>query len=197
MAGRYAGPACPRCGDAVDVSRMTGGEQVCPRCGRSYLAAPFTPPPPPRPRVESVAEAGPGGAVPCGRHAGNAAVATCARCGVFMCALCRIEAESTSMTLQELCPACFDRLSAEGVLSLSRTRIRDYRSLSLSLGFFGLFFCFAGMLTGPLTLYLVHQGVQQKRRMQESDGGLTLFVAAVLGVLQIAESGFLLWRVLS
>jgi hypothetical protein len=196
MSGHYAGPACPRCGAEVDASRMVGGEQACPRCRRPYLATPFTPPAPVRPRVESLAEAGPGGAVPCGRHAGNAAVASCARCGVFMCALCRIEAESISMTLQELCPACFDRLSAEGVLSLTRTRIRDYRGLSLSVGFLGLF-CVLGVLTGPLTLYLVHRGVQQKRQMQENDGGPTLFVAALLGVLQIAECGFLVWRAIA
>lgn len=188
MSGHYAGPACPRCGAEVDVSRLVGGEQVCPRCRRPYLAAPFTPPAPRRTPVASLAEAGPGGAVPCGLHAGNAAVASCVRCGVFMCALCRIEADG-----QELCPACFDRLSAEGVLSLSRTRIRDYRGLSLALGFLGLF-CFAGILTGPLTLYLVHRGVRQKRQMRESEGGPTLFVAAVLGVLQIAECGFFLWR---
>jgi hypothetical protein len=185
----YTGPACPRCGEAVDSARMPAGEQTCPRCGRAYLATPFAPPAPPRPEVASLAVAGPEGAVPCGRHAGNAAVASCSRCGVFMCALCRIEADG-----QELCPACFDRLSAEGVLWTTRTRIPDYRGLSLALGFLGLF-CFVGLLTGPVTLYLVARGVRQKRRMQESDGGLTFLVAAALAVLQIAGSVYLIYNV--
>jgi hypothetical protein len=171
----------------VDASRLVGGEQACPRCGRTYLAAPFTPPEPRRPAVESLAAAGPAGAVPCGRHAGNAAVATCSRCGVFMCTLCRIEADG-----QDLCPACFDRLSSEGVLWTARTRVRDYRGLSLAAGLLG-FFCFAGILTGPLTLYLVYRGVQQRRQSGESDGRLALFAAAVLGVLQIAEAAFVVW----
>jgi hypothetical protein len=196
MSGYYAGPACPRCGAEVDASRMVAGEQLCPRCNRSYLATPFTPPAPGRPRVESLAEAGPGGAVPCGRHAGNAAVASCGRCGVFMCALCRIEAESISMTLQELCPACFDRLSAEGLLWASPSRILDYRGLSLSLGFLGLLFS-VGVITGPITLYLVHRGVQQKRRMQERDGTWTFLVAGLLGALQIPASLFVVWSLVS
>jgi hypothetical protein len=191
MSGHYAGPTCPRCGAEVDVSRMVGGEQVCPRGRRSYLAAPFTPPPPSRPRVESLAEAGPGGAVPCGRHAGNAAAASCARCGVFMCALCRIEADG-----QELCPACFDRLSAEGVLWDSRTRNLDYRGLSLGLGLLGLF-CGLGVLIGPITLYFVYRGVQQKRRLQERDGTWTFLVAGLPGALQIPASLLVLWALVS
>src|SRR5438045_2890295 len=167
MKGHYSGPACPLCGAEIDFSVFSSGEQICPRCLRPYEATLFTPPAPYRPPVESLAAAGPGGAVPCGRHAGNAAVANCARCGVFMCTLCRIEADG-----QELCPACFDRLSAEGVLWTSRTQSRDFRGLSLAVGFLGLF-CIAGILTGPLTFYLVYRGIQQIRQLRENAATLT------------------------
>jgi hypothetical protein len=190
MTGYYAGPVCPLCGVEIDFSIFSAGEQICPRCLRPYLATQFTPPTPYRPPVESLAAAGPGGAVPCGRHAGNAAVANCARCGVFMCTLCRIETDG-----QELCPACFDRLSAEGVLWSSRIQSRDYRGLSLAMGFLGLF-CIAGILTGPLTFYLIYRGVQQRRQMGDKDGTLTFLVAALLGAVQIALSCFYLWGIL-
>jgi hypothetical protein len=183
----YSGPACPRCGNPVDLSLLEAGEQICPRCLDPYLATPFTPPEPRRLTVETLIEmgpaAGPAGAVPCARHAGNAAVANCSRCGVFMCSLCRLAIDG-----QELCPGCFDRLSSEGVLSSARSRVRDYRGLSLSLGVLGSLFCVFGVLTGPLTLYTVYRGVQQKRRMNEAGGTLSLLVAGFLGLLQTVLS---------
>jgi uncharacterized paraquat-inducible protein A len=182
----YSGPACPRCGNPVDLSILEAGEQICPRCLDPYLAMPFTPPEPRRLTVETlveIIEVGPAGAVPCGRHAGNAAVANCSRCGVFMCSLCRLAIDG-----QELCPGCFDRLSSEGVLSSARNRIRDYRGLSLSLGVLGSLFCVFGVLTGPLTLYTVFRGVQQKRRMNEAGGALSLLVAGLLGLVQTVMS---------
>jgi hypothetical protein len=179
----YSGPACPRCANPVDLSFFEAGEQICPRCLDAYLATPFYPPEPRRPAVEALAAAGPAGAVPCGRHAGNAAVANCSRCGVFMCSLCHLSIDG-----QELCPGCFDRLSSEGVLPSARNRARDYRGISLGLGVLGSLFCVFGLLTGPLTLYTVFRGVQQKRQMNEAGGALTLVIAAVLGVLQTAMS---------
>src|SRR6185369_1116961 len=185
--GYYTGPACPLCGGAIDFSIYSAGEQVCPHCLRAYIATVFTPPDPYRRPVESLAAAGTGGAVPCGLHAGNAAVANCARCGVFMCILCSIDADG-----QELCPGCFDRLSAEGALWTSRTQLRDYRGLSLGVGLLGLF-CIAGILTGPLTFYLVYRGVQQRRKTGENDGTPSFVAASLLGALQIAVSCFFLW----
>jgi hypothetical protein len=178
----YSGPECPRCGGWVDLDRMVAGEHRCASCGGVFLATPFRPPVL-RERVGSVAEAGPEGAIPCARHTGNAAVGNCTRCGVFMCNLCRIEIEG-----QELCPGCFDRLTAEGVLSGAQTRIRDYRGLAVSFGVFGLVvFCF-GLITGPMTLFYVAQAVRQKRRWNEQGGTAALVLAGVLGVAQIAFS---------
>ncbi|HEX5715601.1 MAG TPA: hypothetical protein VF179_05540 [Thermoanaerobaculia bacterium] len=182
----YTGPECPRCGAYVDLDRMVAGEHRCASCGGIFLATPFRPPAL-RERVGSVAEAGPEGAIPCARHAGNAAVDNCSRCGVFMCNLCRIEIEG-----QELCPGCFDRLTAQGVLSGAQTRIRDYRGMAVSLGVVGLLFSCFGLLTGPVTLFFVAQAVRQKRLWNEKGGTLALVIAGLLGVTQIAMSIFLI-----
>lgn len=178
----YTGPVCPRCRAHLELERLPAGETRCPSCNKTFLAAPFHPPAV-QERVASLAEAGPDGAAPCALHSGNAAIGNCTRCGVFFCALCRIQVDG-----QELCPGCFDRLTAEESLSTARTRIRDYRGMALSLGMFGLLtFCF-GLITGPLTLYLVSQAVRQRRLWQESGGTGALVVASILGLAQILIS---------
>lgn len=182
----YTGPECPRCGTWLDLDRVAGGDHRCDRCGGVFLAAPFRPPEL-REQVESVAGAGPEGAVPCARHPGNASAGNCSRCGVFMCNLCRIEIEG-----QELCPGCFDRLTAQGVLSATRIRIRDYRGMAVVLGLLGLFSSFFGLLTGPATLFLVGQAVRQKRLWNEKGGVASLVIASLLALVQIAISIFLI-----
>src|SRR5262245_4442914 len=182
----YTGPECPRCGAWLDLDRLGAGEQRCATCGGIFLATPFRPPAL-KERVESVAEAGPEGAIPCARHPGNAAEANCSRCGVFMCNLCKIEIEG-----QELCPGCFDRLTAQGVLSGTQTRIRDYRGMAVSLGVLGLLFSCFGLITGPLTLFLVAQAARQKRLWNEKGGIPALVIAGLLALAQIGFSLFFL-----
>ena len=177
----YTGPECPRCGGYLDLDLLPAGEQRCPRCGDLFLATAFKPPEV-RVRVGSVAEAGPEGAVPCARHAGNAAVGNCTRCGVFMCALCRIEIEG-----QELCPGCFDRLASEGVLASTRTRIRDFRGMALTLGVLGLATAaIFGLLSGPIVLYFAAQSFRQRRLWNEKGGVASLVVAILLGLAHMA-----------
>lgn len=182
----YTGPECPRCGGYLDLDRMPAGEQRCPVCGGVFLGAAFQPPEV-RVRVGSVAEAGPEGAVPCARHAGNAAVGNCTRCGVFMCALCRIEIEG-----QELCPGCFDRLTAEGVLASARTRIRDFRGMALTLGILGLSTAILfGLLTGPIVLYFAAQAFRQRKLWNEQGGVASLVLAVLLGLAHMAAGVFI------
>jgi hypothetical protein len=178
----YTGPGCPRCDGYLDLERLPAGETRCPSCNSLFLAAPFQPPVV-RERVVDMAEAGPEGAAPCAVHSGNAAVGNCTRCGVFLCALCRMSVDG-----QDLCPGCFDRLTAEGSLSTARSRVRDYRGMALALGVLGLLVSCFGLLTGPLTLYLVSQAVRQRRLWQERGGGAALVIASVLGLIQIAIS---------
>src|SRR5262249_54209757 len=150
--------------------------QSCTSCSGPFEATPLAPPER-RVVVSALAEAGPAGSVACAQHAGNAAIAHCSRCGVFICALCRVQIDG-----QELCPPCFDRLAAEGALPSVRSRVRNYRGLALMTGLGGCWLYFLGFLTGPVTLYLALQAVRQRRRLEESDGLATVVVATLLGV---------------
>lgn len=179
-------PACPHCGAPLLVELMAAGEQRCVACTRRFEAVPFSPPIV-RVVVKSVAEAGPDGAVACAQHPANAAVANCSRCGVFMCGLCRVHIDG-----RELCPACFDRLAAEGALPSARSHVRNYRGLAVLMGLVGCWMYFLGLLTGPATIYFAIQAQRQRRRLQESDGRWTVIIAMTLGVMQIASGLWLL-----
>jgi hypothetical protein len=191
MSARTQGPACPRCGAQLFLGDLAPGPQRCPACLLDFEAMPLAPPAP-RLVVSAMAEAGPGGAVPCAQHAGNVAVASCSRCGVFICALCRVQVDG-----RELCPACFDRLSAEGALPSVRGRLRNWRGFALLSGFGGCWLYFLGLLTGPLTIYLAIQAQRQRRQLEESDGLGGVILAFVLGFLQIAISLWLIGALLT
>lgn len=176
----------------LDASILTTGEEICPSCLRPFEAAPFAPPEPRPEVVSSILEAGPEGGVPCARHAGNVAVGNCSRCGVFMCSLCKIDIDG-----MQLCPSCFDRLSSEGVLSSAQTRIRDYRGLAVTFGVFGCLFYIFGLITGPATLYYAGKGFRQSRQLGDRGGYVSLIVALLLGLSQIASSIAILWAIVS
>jgi hypothetical protein len=184
----YNGPACPRCGAPLLVELIAAGQQRCVACTRVFEAMPFFPPDV-RVVVQGIAEAGPAGAVPCAQHGGNAAIANCSRCGVFMCSLCRVQIDG-----RELCPACYDRLAAEGALPSVRSHVRNYRGMALFVGLAGCWMYFLSLLTGPAAIYLAIQAQRQRRRLQEPDGLLTVIAAFVLGVLQICGG---LWFLLT
>lgn len=176
----------------LDASILTTGLEICPACSCLFEAAPFTPPEPRPEVVSSILEAGPEGGVPCARHAGNVAVGNCSRCGVFMCSLCKIDIDG-----MELCPSCFDRLSSEGVLSSAQSRIRDYRGLAVTFGVFGCLFYIFGLLTGPATLYYAGKGFRQSRQLGDRGGYVSLIVAILLGLSQIASSIAIIWAIVS
>src|SRR5215210_1956050 len=186
--GPYIGPACPRCSMPLDASILDTGEQRCPSCSGTFWATPFAPPEPRAEAVASILEAGPEGGVPCARHSGNVAVASCSRCGVFMCSLCKIDIDGL-----ELCPSCFDRLASEGALVSTQTRIRDYRGMAVTLGVVGCFMYIFGLITGPATFYLAWRGFRQRRELGDQGGVWSLVVAVVLGALQIAIVGIMIF----
>jgi hypothetical protein len=177
---RRVTPGCPACGFELDPAVMVAGEQTCPVCRRTFLATPFVPPEIPV-RVRSLAEIGAEEAAACGRHGGNAAVGSCARCGVFVCDLCRTDIDG-----QVLCPGCFDRLTAEGALSSSRQPLRDYRGLALQMGVLGLFLSCFGLVTGPFTIWCAVRALRQKKQLEETGGTVAIVIAILLGLAQIA-----------
>jgi ribosomal protein L37AE/L43A len=179
----YKGVACPRCDAPLAHSRITTGPQVCRRCGLRYRAARFDPSTP-EVVVTSVAESAPGESVSCANHEKNAAVAECGRCGSFICELCRIDTDGKTF-----CPACFDRLKAEGALESTVTRFKDYLRMSLTASLIGFLFgaLFLGVILGPAAIVYAIKGIRHKRRTGETEGMAWLGVAIFLG---IAVTGF-------
>jgi hypothetical protein len=176
---KYAGPACPHCGFSLDTRSLISGPQICRACRRTFEAIRFDPPVPDS-SVLRVAEAGPEGANACAHHAGNSAVAHCSRCGIFICSLCRIEADR-----KVLCPACFERLSDEGALPSTIAFYRDYgRAQSLTL-LLGLVVIFAGPVTGPASIYLGIKRIRQMQATGEYEGLTRTYLMFVLGLAEI------------
>ena len=169
----FGGPSCPRCRRDLDPERVASGEQTCPLCGGAFEATRLDPPAP-RVEVRAVEEAGPGGAASCAAHRGNVAAANCSRCGVFMCDLCRIDADA-----MVLCPACFDRLSAEGALPSARTTFRDYGRMGTTFLLLGLLFSVVG---APFTLGAVYAGVKALGQRQTLGEGSAVRAWVVIGL---------------
>jgi len=147
----------------------------CPVCLREFEAV-LLDAPLPDTSVPRVAEAGPGGGNPCTHHPGNVAGEHCSRCGVFMCALCRIDVER-----RVLCPACFERLAdAEEIPSLV-AHYRDFGQMQLYLVLTGLLFIFVGPVAGPASIYYGVKGVAQREAMGEPPAQLRTWSLFLLG----------------
>src|SRR6185436_13787988 len=116
----YSGVACPRCNRPLRHETLLSGSQSCPICNGLFEAVRFDPVEV-KVVVPEIAGTGPEGAAPCARHARNQAEAACARCGQFMCSLCKIDADN-----KVYCPGCFERLSSEGSLASAVTRVKNY-----------------------------------------------------------------------
>jgi hypothetical protein len=175
----FGGPCCPRCRRDLDPASVASGFQSCPHCGRYFEATRFDPPEP-RLTVRAVEEAGPGAAASCAAHRANVAVGNCDRCGVFMCELCRIEVDD-----RVLCPACFERLSAEGALRSARTTFRDYGRMGMQLLLVGVLFSFIGAPFALGAVYAGARGLGQRKRLGEGSAVLA-WVSIVLGVVGAA-----------
>jgi hypothetical protein len=187
----YAGPACPHCAAPLEVAAMMSGRQTCPRCRRGFEAVRFDPPPPDL-AVKPLAQAGPDAAQACAHHAGNAAETHCGRCGVFMCALCRIEADA-----KVLCPACFERLSDEAALPSTIATYRDYSRLAGLLALLGLV-PFIGPVAGVGSVYYAVQRLGQMSKNGETDGRIGLIAVMGLAVVEIVGgAAFIVWMVRS
>lgn len=172
--------ACPRCGRALDHGRIISGAQTCPLCRGAFEAVRFDPPAPDT-SVPRVAEAGPEGAHACPLHAGNAAVGNCGRCGVFTCALCRIEADG-----RVLCPSCFERLADAGELPSLVARYRDYARAQYLVALLGLLFFFLGPVTGPASAYYGTKALAQMKASGEAGGRIRVWALFALGAAEMA-----------
>jgi hypothetical protein len=140
--------------------------------------------------VERIAGGAEASSTSCANHAANLAVANCERCGVFMCSLCRIAVDET-----QLCPTCFDRLTAEGALPSTRTRYRDYGRQASSYALLGVLLWVIGPLLGPLAVYYGFRSLRQLREMDEPGGRVRAWLSVLAGAAQ-AVGGVWLWVVM-
>jgi hypothetical protein len=176
--------SCPHCAYLIERSGMVRGANVCDRCRRGFQA--FALEPPARPwRVQSLDE-GPG-AVACPLHTGNRATGHCARCGVFLCPVCRLQADRKGY-----CPACFQRLASDNALDTARRHYTDYGSLGALFAVLGLVTWILGMALGPAAVHYSLKGLVQRDALGETGTRLALWGWLFLGVFDfLAGAGFL------
>lgn len=179
----YAGPACPHCQVPLPLERVLSGAQDCPACGRPFEAVRFRPPAR-QDRVVEVGAAGPEEAASCAAHRRNAAVASCERCGIFMCALCRTDVEGLA-----ICAPCFERMAAEGALHSAETRYRNYLGLAWASGLLGAIFWFPGLVTGPAAIYYAFRGLRQMSEWGDVGGRGRAMAAMAVGVVSSIQGG--------
>ena len=170
----YPGPACPHCAAPLRLEAFVSGPRTCLRCGRSFRAVRFEPAPVAAAPVAVATEA----SAPCARHPGNPAEAACQRCGQFMCSLCRIDSDAKAY-----CPACFERLSSEGALASTVTRIRNYSGLANMVLIAGFLTCWLGLPLGIYGIVLCVKGLKDKGRRGDTEGLVGLVVQLVLSIL--------------
>lgn len=192
VAPGYGGPQCPRCHVPLAMAALHTGALTCDYCRRSFEATVFHPAEPQRETITEVVAVGPEGAIACANHERNAAVTSCGRCGLFICALCEMTVAEGSF-----CPSCFDRLTAEGALATARTRYRDYGLLARLWVIAGplLAPCFLALTLLPfgiLAAYYAKHGVAQRRAEGRSIAGVVII--GILGILEaLAGIGLLIF----
>src|SRR5437762_5835188 len=175
----YEGPACPRCNSRLTADWIVTGTVTCPDCSKDFEAVAFHPAPE-KSQIMEIAAAGPEAANACANHTRNAAVTSCLRCGLFICALCEMNVGSGSY-----CPSCFDRLRVEGTLKGAELRTRNYRSLALTSAIWG--FLLAFMIVGGLlgVLSLVYASRARKQLIARDEPTTSLIIANILAVIDI------------
>lgn len=178
---------CPHCGRAAALEPGRGSA-VCRTCRHDFLFLRLNPRPEPGP-VPLPATAG---AAACAKHARNAAVASCERCGCFACELCRIQSDGRT-----LCPACFDRLAASGELPSARTLIRNDGGQALGYGIAAVLLPFFGLVLGPVAIWYGLRGRAAERRMGERVFGWRLWVGIIGGIGALLIWGGLLIALLT
>lgn len=182
----YSGTACPRCKGPVRHETLRDGTQTCPSCRGEFEAVRFDP-------VQtylvvpSLAEAGPDGGVPCTQHARNQAEVSCSRCGTFMCALCRIDADG-----KPYCPPCYERLTQEGSVAGGAMRLKNYAGYAAACFVGSYMMMFVSPITGSLGIYFAVRGIKEKKVRKEKDGVVRLYFLAVMNALTLLGGiGFL------
>jgi uncharacterized paraquat-inducible protein A len=195
MAEPYHGPQCPHCDITLSGELLRTGTIDCPNCTKSFEATAFQPPER-RVVAPEFVGAGPEAGSACANHARNAAVASCQRCGLFICSLCEMNVGTGSY-----CPACFDRVRAEGSFPAAAQRYRDYGTMAITavLAGFLLSFMFMSVPFGAVGIYYAIKGIRQRReRGKPKTGVVIVLLFAILEVVGgLAFTAFLIWAMVN
>jgi uncharacterized Zn finger protein (UPF0148 family) len=175
----YTGTSCPRCKGMLRHETLTDGKQSCTSCGGEFEAVRFDPVQPVV-VVPSLAGVGPEAGAPCAQHARNQAEASCSRCGQFMCALCKIDADG-----QVYCPPCYERLTQEGSVAGGAMRVKNYAGYALACFVGSYMMLFVSPITGSLGIYFAVKGLQEKKARNENDGVVRLWFLLVMNGLTL------------
>jgi hypothetical protein len=176
----YSGVSCPRCSRPLRHETLQSGQQACPACNGLFEAVRFDPVEP-RKVVPEIAGVGPEGSAPCARHARNRAEAACARCGQFICSLCKIDADG-----KVYCSSCFERLSVDGALASGVTLLWNWPALAGTclLASVFLWFTFVAPAFGWMAgIYFCIRGFKDKKSRNERDGLFTLSALLCINIL--------------
>jgi hypothetical protein len=169
----YMGPQCPFCSAPLDTTTLRAGAMQCPNCAKPFEATPFQPREARHQAVQVVTETPDGVAAACANHAGNAAVTSCQRCGLFICALCDMNTGQGSY-----CPSCFERVRNDALQT--GARYRDYATMAISGAVVGLFCTILPI--GPFVIFWAVKGLRQRR--SEGARAVGVIIAMILGVLE-------------
>jgi hypothetical protein len=186
----YSGPQCPYCDATLPPEQLRTGPLACDHCRRAFEATAFVPPERPPRLTQTVIGSGPEGANACSAHPGNAAVTGCGRCGLFICTLCEMNVGSGSY-----CPACFERIRAEGMLPEVAMHYRDYASMARLSIVGGIVIWFMAPLFAGLALYYSFKAMRQRREENRSRVGVVIFmlIAAAQLTGSLALFGYMFW----
>lgn len=177
MSAIYSGPQCPSCNAPLEAETLRAGATRCPYCRTEFEATPFHPRERHHDAVQVVTETPDGIAAACANHARNAAVTSCSRCGLFICALCEMNVGEGSF-----CPSCFDRARDQNAPGGGATRYRDYASMAMSAAVFSLLCTFMFLPLGAFAVWWGIKGIRQRRA--EGTGIAGPVVSIVLGSIQ-------------
>lgn len=168
---------CPRCGSELPISALEPTGCTCAVCGTRAQAVVF----PaifrsPEPAVDQPVLAGES---TCYFHPNRVVAVACARCGRFLCQLCRIAWDG-----EDLCPACLEASRGTETGNLTPACYR-YDSLALVVSTLPMVTVFFTIFTAPLALGIAL--FTFRKRCSVAPRSKAQFVAAiVISLAQIA-----------